>query len=925
MLALIALAPFSVHAHATPISYEPRSSMTLAEAPKEVSIVFSEHLEEGASIIRVTGPSGAEATAGDAYVDASDSRRLAVPLTSQGDGTYRVSWGVVSSDDGHFTKGAYAFAVGEGVLAADSATETEVIVIATRPEVLAMTLELFGNGLVLATILFFAFVLRPLVVDGVYQSHRPRIARGYRLLMWTALSCIVAGAVLQIALKTIDLSHLQARGFFEVLPVYLQTAVGSATAIRAAAALLVGAIFLLGVRALERSPRMTHFEWAMLLAMGVFEYFRASVSHATANPFFTEFSVAVNFVHLIEKDIWAGMLVILCLLSLSSQLRELLYASLGRAFLLLSINVALLASTGAYIVWLHLKTFENLVTTAWGSAAIALFVAAGIVVALRAYHAISYRYAASWFRSMLPLSLAVECAAAVLVIYFSSAVIITSPPHLTPQSSVFSEVSNGATIRLQSDALRDGQALLTLTGGTFAVEPTVTLIDGTASVLIDLEQRFAGGYAFPIALIPDTAAQLAVRAPQEGAYDASASFTVTRGDFVPAKDWERRRSLDAFALALFGIALLGVGFAWLLKRMLYAGALEAKAPSRFSTYSALPAFVLAVACIGALASGIAQSRLANPFKARCLADGNMWHLMQPMRAGVPLAQTSREGCMWGMGKYQYLFTDVREYEYYRSIPAPEVQLHTEPGAPAVGVPTTFTVTLHNEDGTPATLFVDMEKLLHMVVVSEDQTVFAHIHPDDDEPLTQEEIDTATFTLRYAFPKAGRYLIALDYAHGITLGSKQFVVEVTGVPQQLKVPAVYQTPGTFHGYTVSADIGLPIAGEVSTMRFEIKKDGMPVENLEPYLSAAMHIAAVKNDFSAFLHTHGEVHPPGVPYPPVIVRDGKIVHSMAAMNTPSRFGPAVDAHVIFPSAGRYTLWAQFMAEGRVVPASFTVDVR
>jgi hypothetical protein len=88
---------------------------------------------------------------------------------------------------------------------------------------------------------------------------------------------------------------------------------------------------------------------------------------------------------------------------------------------------------------------------------------------------------------------------------------------------------------------------------------------------------------------------------------------------------------------------------------------------------------------------------------------------------------------------------------------------------------------------------------------------------------------------------------------------------------------------------------------------------------------MHIAAVKNDLSWHYHAHGEVHPPGTPVPPIIVRDGLIIHSMAAMYVPGTFTLPVDAHLIFPSAGVYTLWGQFETKsGDLVAVPFTVRV-
>jgi hypothetical protein len=319
---------------------------------------------------------------------------------------------------------------------------------------------------------------------------------------------------------------------------------------------------------------------------------------------------------------------------------------------------------------------------------------------------------------------------------------------------------------------------------------------------------------------------------------------------------------------------------------------------------------------------VSIANVTNPFQTQCDADGNMWHLMQATKAGKPLTQESMEGCMWGMGNYMYMIPDRREYQYLNSLPHAEVTIDHAPFV--AGVPTTFKVSLKEADGSPAKLSVDMDKLIHVIIASKDETVFAHIHPDDLHPLTQEEKDTSTFTLNYAFPKSGTYLISVDYAHGFTLESHQFTVEVSGTPAQSSETQVYPQTGVFDGYNVSLDSGVPFAGEVTTIRYNITKDGKPVTNIVPYLEAAMHISVVKNDFDSFLHVHGEVHPPGQPLPPIIVKNGQVLHSMAMMTLPPTIGPTIEAHLIFPTAGLYTIWGEFKVGDSVIPTSFTVKV-
>jgi len=296
--------------------------------------------------------------------------------------------------------------------------------------------------------------------------------------------------------------------------------------------------------------------------------------------------------------------------------------------------------------------------------------------------------------------------------------------------------------------------------------------------------------------------------------------------------------------------------------------------------------------------------------------------MLPMKAGVPVSETPREGCMWGMGNVPYMFPDAREYAYVRSFAPAQVQLSFASQRLFAGVPQEFTVSIKNADGSPANLFVDMEKLVHVVIVSADQTVFAHIHPDDARTLAQEEVDSSTFRFSHTFPKGGEYLVSVDYANGVTLENHQQKVVVQG-PAQSEDQVLYASPARMAGYDIVLSYPQPFAGMVSTFKYEIRKEGS-FAALEPYLSAAMHIAVVKNDLSAFVHTHGEFHPPGSVVPPVIVRDGKIIHSIVAMYTPSTFSGPLDAHVIFPEPGLYTIWGQFKSAGTVYAVPFTVRV-
>lgn len=924
------LAPVVASAHAMPVSYIPESAAVMDSLPAVLSITFSERIDVRASSLTVRGPSGATVEIEKPQHAEGDVRTLQVPLRADGEGTYVVSWSAVSSDDGHFTKGAYAFGVGKGTQVAVTSATSEVVKVATIPEALSMTVELMGNGILWAALLLYVFVIRKVVMRPKHDKVRKTVHRGYAFMLMFGAGLALVGGALQLYVKTLDLAGLQTIAFSSAFLSYLHTTAGVATVGRMVVVLLLLCVFLIGRRVIAASVKITWYEGILIVLMLIFAYLRAKISHATANPFLPDFSIFINVIHLVEKDILFGILFALMLIVLHPRLREFLGDVIQPAFLLLAIDIGAVSVTACYIVWLHLKSFSNLFTTEWGSAFLILLLGSVLLVGMRLYHTLARVWTPRSFARFLPATLAVELAFALFVVYASSVVIITSPPLPLAHGKVFSATDQGAMVTLSRDGSEDTSVHLTVRGDSGSSLPFLTIRDisrDTEPLQVPLRTRYEGAYAFPAILMSgDGPYEVTIDAPQKDGYDAHAVFRVEAKDIALSSDPGKDRPIDLFTLVFIAIGLSALSFAFLLHVISRREAPLSISHTKYipGYYVALPAFIAALYVVTGFTGLLMSHGIVNPFKAACEGDGNMWHSMLPTRAGVPISQVPQEGCMWGMGDYPYLISDVHEYQYLSSLGSAEVALVTAPAKLTAGVPVTLTVSFKEKDGSPALLYKDMEKLMHLVVISEDQTVFAHIHPDDIRTLTAREIAESTFTLSYTFPKAGRYSVAVDYAHGVTLGSKQFILDVVGGSPQATSPSNYPSRGIFGGYEVALTYGIPEAGKPATLIYDFTKDGKPVTTLTPYLSAAMHVAVVKNDFSQFMHTHGELHQQGQPYPPIVVREGKIIHSMASMVVPPTFGPRVEAHVLFPEKGRYTVWGQFKVNGEVIPTSFTVDV-
>jgi copper resistance protein C len=96
------------NAHAFLDHAEPRVGNTVATAPREVTLWFTQKLEAAFSAITVTDAAGKRVDVGKTRVSGN---QMSVSLRSAGPGTYHVTWHVLSVDT-HTTDGSFAFKVG---------------------------------------------------------------------------------------------------------------------------------------------------------------------------------------------------------------------------------------------------------------------------------------------------------------------------------------------------------------------------------------------------------------------------------------------------------------------------------------------------------------------------------------------------------------------------------------------------------------------------------------------------------------------------------------------------------------------------------------------------------------------------------------------------------------------------------------------
>lgn len=240
-------------------------------------------------------------------------------------------------------------------------------------------------------------------------------------------------------------------------------------------------------------------------------------------------------------------------------------------------------------------------------------------------------------------------------------------------------------------------------------------------------------------------------------------------------------------------------------------------------------------------------------------------------------------------------------EMVLNLPEPheyQVRLTTKP--PVVKAGGTAELHLRINDpasGKPVKEYEVMhEKLYHLFVVSQDTTIFNHVHP--------EVQPDGSFILNQKFPKAGMYRILSDfYPKGGTPQLISTTVMVPGEGFKLELPKLKADVSPQEDKNLKAELVTdppePLAGFKTMMFFKLS----PNEDIEPYLGAMGHMLAASSDLIDMIHTH-----------PFLVTDpeeGKFKQ--------------VQFNIIFPRAGIYKVWVQFQRKGVVNTVCFNVPVK
>ncbi len=226
-----------------------------------------------------------------------------------------------------------------------------------------------------------------------------------------------------------------------------------------------------------------------------------------------------------------------------------------------------------------------------------------------------------------------------------------------------------------------------------------------------------------------------------------------------------------------------------------------------------------------------------------------------------------------------------------------------------------------------------ERIIHTFIVSKDFGSFAHTHHEDFAPVTQQDLDSATFHFPHVFPYGGDYLIASEFTYKDHSWVKQFAVTVTGPPPLTAMKEDLRREKSFGPYQVSLTTSPDplIAGYETELVCHLMRNGAPVSDLKLHLGTEVHMASWRLDGEHFGHQH--TYTPEMAAMMAMMKDhasnpDHMARMMVQlMRGPAKqvfFGPDLPVHHIFPASGVYKVYFESAPGGTPLVADFMVKV-
>jgi hypothetical protein len=232
-----------------------------------------------------------------------------------------------------------------------------------------------------------------------------------------------------------------------------------------------------------------------------------------------------------------------------------------------------------------------------------------------------------------------------------------------------------------------------------------------------------------------------------------------------------------------------------------------------------------------------------------------------------------------------------------------VKLNYNPTVPQAGQPTLITIKITENQIDKRVKEFDLlhEKLMHIIIVSEDLSYFSHVHPVFDNK-------EGKFTVYHVFPETAKYKIWVDFKpkngnQTLVTFKLDNMIDTAHKPISIKRDRQY-TKQIDETHKVKLLIPKAIeSNKPVDLTFIISdQNSNPITDLTPLMGAGGHNVIISTNLQEFLH----------------------VHPNEEVNSNWKGGPDISFSTVFPHPGLYKTWGQFQHQNVIITADFVLEV-
>ena len=232
-----------------------------------------------------------------------------------------------------------------------------------------------------------------------------------------------------------------------------------------------------------------------------------------------------------------------------------------------------------------------------------------------------------------------------------------------------------------------------------------------------------------------------------------------------------------------------------------------------------------------------------------------------------------------------------------------VNLTYDPKIPEAGRPALITIDVIEKQTRKRIKEFDIlhEKLMHVIIVSEDLSHFSHVHPVFD-------YKEGRFTVYHIFPETAMYKIWVDFKpkngnQTLVTFKLNNMIDTAHKPISFTKERQYAKQIDKNHYVI-----LIIPKEIESNKpvdlifVILDQNSTPITDLTPLMGAGGHSVIISSNLHEFLH----------------------VHPNKEVGSDWKGGPEISFSTVFPYPGLYKAWGQFQHQNVTITADFVLEV-